>query len=71
MKKIERLNIKYLGYNAPENMEELELEILGLRTVISSAYQRIALLEQSGRLQNIISEGINETVAEAGDTKNK
>lgn len=54
MKDIESLIIKYIGYKEPSTEEEVELEILGLRTSIAAAGQRIAVLEQSLKLQEIV-----------------
>jgi len=53
MKEIESLMIRYVGYREPRTPDEVELEILGLRTAIAAAGQRIAVLDQSLRLQEI------------------
>lgn len=53
MKEIESLMIKYVGYKEPETSDEVAFEILGLRTAIAAAGQRIAVLEQSKKLQEI------------------
>jgi len=74
MRKIESLSLKYIGYKNPENIEEVELEILGLETAISSAQQRIAVLKQSLKLKEIMSNssegGANaKTVTETSNTE--
>jgi len=46
MRKIEKLNLDYIGYEQPENVDELEVELLGLELLIKCAEQRIALLKQ-------------------------
>ena len=46
MKKLEDLNVKYVGYAVPVTEDEVELEILGLELAIKCAEQRIALLNQ-------------------------
>lgn len=54
MQSIDKLELKYLGYKEPETEEEVELEILGLRTAIAAAEQRIAVLEQSLKMREIM-----------------
>ena len=46
MRKLEELFIKYIGYKQPETVDEVELEILGLKTAIKQAELRISMLEQ-------------------------
>jgi len=66
MKEIEKMEIAYAGYNKPDTLEELELEILGLETAISAARQRIAVLKQSAKLQSLMNGELNEkTVSKA------
>jgi hypothetical protein len=75
MKKLESLSIKYVGYSNPSTEEEVELELLGLATAIAAAKQRIAVLNQSLKLQNMMKssmskEGDDEkAVYEASDTE--
>ena len=77
MKKVEGLAIKYVGYNEPQTVEEVEMEILGLETAIAAAKQRIAVLKQSVKLQSIMmrakQEQLDETTvsetAEAADSE--
>lgn len=73
MQAIEKLELKYLGYKEPETEEEVELEILGLRTAIAAAEQRIAVLEQSLKMREIMrnaKEDVDEkTVEKTADSK--
>jgi hypothetical protein len=55
MRKVESRTINYIGYNKPETLDELEMEILGLETAIATANQRIAVLRQSIKLNDIVS----------------
>lgn len=50
MKKIETCSIEYCGYKNPKTPEELDFEILGLKTAIYELKKRIATLEQSKKL---------------------
>lgn len=50
MRKLEKVFVEYVGYRQPETMDELELEILGLRTAVAAAKSRIASLKQSRKL---------------------
>lgn len=54
MRKIESLNIGYVGYAEPNSVEEVELELLGLETVVAVARKRMAVLKQSLKLQEIM-----------------
>jgi hypothetical protein len=65
MRKIESLIIKYIGYKDPENMQEIELEILGLETAIAVAKQRIAVLKQSTKLKEIMAASAEDTNAKS------
>ena len=56
MRKVESLSIRYIGYDKPENHDEVELEILGLETTIAVAKQRIAVLRQSLKLQSMVKD---------------
>lgn len=62
MQKVQKLTLPYIGVSDPETAEEVELELLGLATVIAVANQRIAVLKQSLRLQELMgkSEDANE-----------
>lgn len=46
-------NVEYCGYKTPKTPEELEFEILGLKTVICEAKKRMATLKQSGYLVDV------------------
>ena len=46
MRDAEKLNIEYMGFKEPTNMDEWEAEILGLELAVKQAEQRIALLKQ-------------------------
>lgn len=50
MRKPEKVFVEYVGFRQPETMDELELEILGLKTAMAAAQSRIASLEQSKQL---------------------
>jgi hypothetical protein len=47
MKKPEERVISYIGYNKPENKDELEFEILGLQNAIAKINLKISELRQS------------------------
>lgn len=47
MRKVEELDLKYMGYKEPETEDELVFEVLGLELAIKTAEQRIALLKLS------------------------
>lgn len=47
MKKLEKLNLDYMGYKEPATEDEVMVEVLGLELAIIMAKQRIALLKQS------------------------
>jgi len=75
MRKVEGLAIKYVGYNNPESADEVDLELLGLRTAIAAAEQRIAVLKQSLKLQLLMKDAVveepadEETVTETTEVK--
>ena len=46
MRELEKLKVDYMGHESPLTPDEVGLEILGLKLAITSAKQRIALLEQ-------------------------
>ncbi len=56
MKDLDKLQINYIGYKEPESVMELEIEIAGLRTAIAFAQQRIAVLEQSLKIRDLIEQ---------------
>lgn len=71
MKEVESLAIKYIGFREPMTEDEVELEMLGLKTAIAAAEQRIAVLKQSVKLQEIMKksiaeETVNETISKTG-----
>lgn len=53
MRKPENRNIEYGGYEKPVTIEELNIEILGLKNAIKIAEQKIAFLEQSKYLAEV------------------
>jgi hypothetical protein len=70
MRKIENLNISYVGYAEPNSVEEVELEMLGLETVVAVARKRMAVLKQSLKLQEIMKNSMvddNEETIEKAD----
>lgn len=61
MREPELCSIEYCGFIEPRSPEELEFEILGLKTVISEAQKRISTLEQTSYLVKIkLSEKEND-----------
>lgn len=75
MRKVERVFVEYVGYKNPESLDELELELCGLRTAIAAAQARITALEQSRQLykmglinEETIKQGLSnqETESESG-----
>lgn len=60
MRKVESLSLKYLGYKDPQDKDEVELELLGLETIIAAARQRIAVLKQSIKLTEIMRDSVVE-----------
>ena len=74
MKEMERVDISYVGFKSPETIDEVELEILGLRTAIAVAQQRIAVLEQSIKMQAImiqVKKDANATITKAAPDSEK
>ena len=74
MRNLESLIIKYLGFKNPATKEEVEIEILGLETVIATAQQKIAILNQSFKVNDFLvkqrsEEPDEKTVPEAPGTK--
>jgi len=53
MRKIEKLNLDYIGYESPESEAEVDIECLGLELLIKCAEQRIALLKQGLRVAQL------------------
>jgi len=60
MKKVEKLSVDYVGYSVPESEDELQLELLGLETVLKSAEVRIASLKQSLHLSYMMKKAVVE-----------
>ena len=56
MREPETCRVEYCGYKNPKTPEELEFEILGLKTAICEAEKRIATLKQSGYLVKVTLE---------------
>ena len=52
MRKPEECNIEYCGYSAPRTFDEINFELLGLKTAIKKAEERMSVLEQSAFLAN-------------------
>lgn len=73
MKKVEKLKleINYIGITDPETTEEVELEVAGLKTAISSIYTKIAVLEQSLKLQSFIEAAKNAKNIKAPNSEAK
>lgn len=67
MRKPEKVFVEYVGYRQPETMDELELEILGLKTAVAAAQSRIASLEQSKQLY-LMGEKDAQTVEETSNS---
>ena len=53
MREPENRKIEYGGYEKPLTVEELNIEILGLKNAIKIAEQKIAFLEQSKYLAEV------------------
>jgi len=60
MKKVENMAIKYVGFNNPKTEEEVEIEMLGVKTAIATAQQRLAVLEQTRYLKNLMKSLVAE-----------
>ena len=60
MRKVEKLNIEYVGYSNPETEAELEFEICGLELAVCEVQSRIAKLRQAKQLHRLL-EAANET----------
>jgi hypothetical protein len=58
--KVKSLALKYLGIENPETDEEVDFEVLGLKTAIAAAQQRLAILEQSKFLKNLVTNPVAE-----------
>lgn len=69
MQKVKKLHLGYIGIDYPETAEEVKIEILGLTTAITEAKKRIAVLEQSLCLQELMHESKQkETIEETPNT---
>ena len=64
MREVEKVFVEYVGYRQPDTLDELELEILGLKTAIAAAHARVASLEQSKQL--FFMRGKDAQTVEAG-----
>ena len=53
MRKVEKMQVDYVGYKTPETADEVDLEILGLEMAIATAQARIALLRQGLHLNKM------------------
>jgi hypothetical protein len=53
MREPENRKVEYSGYEKPLTIEELNIEILGLKNAIKIAEQKIAFLEQSKYLAEV------------------
>jgi len=62
MRDIEKLTIEYIGYKVPNTVDEVDMEILGLKTAICAIEQRIATLRQSVQLEKMVSKSQGEKV---------
>lgn len=60
MRKIEELEVKYMGYQEPNTEDEVILEILGLELAIKIAEQRIALLRQGLKVGEMVAKNIKD-----------
>jgi len=66
MRKLQKLNIEYVGYKEPENEEELNMELLGLENAIKNAELRISMLRQGLHLNKMMKNALA-----AGDKLNE
>lgn len=60
MKEPEKCAIEYCGYREPKTTEQLDFEILGLKTAICEIEKRIATLTQSKFLVEVILKEKND-----------
>ncbi len=60
MRKIEELEVKYMGYKEPNTEDEVILEILGLELAIKIAEQRIALLRQGLKVGEMVAKSVQD-----------
>lgn len=54
MREPEKCAVEYCGYREPKTPQELDFEILGLKTAICEIEKRIATLQQSKFLVEVI-----------------
>ena len=59
MRKLQKLNIEYVGYKEPETEEELNMEVLGLENAIKNAELRISMLRQGLHLNKMMKNAIS------------
>ena len=62
MRKPESCKIEYCGYIRPQEPEEINFEILGLKNLIKIAEQRISELEQSAFLADLAIKNNIDTI---------
>jgi hypothetical protein len=56
MREPENCSINYCGFENPQNLDEIEFEILGLSNLIKKAEERISSLRQSSYLVKLAVE---------------
>lgn len=60
MKKVQKLQVEYVGISSPENDLEVDFEVAGLESVMCEIKSRIAKLRQAQQLNRLL-EAENET----------
>jgi len=58
MRKLQKLQIEYVGYKEAETEEELQMEILGLENGIKNAELRISMLRQGLHLNKMMKASV-------------
>ena len=53
MREPEKRALEYCGFSSPQDFNEIEFELLGLKHLIKRAEERISMLEQSSFLANL------------------
>ncbi len=75
MRKLQKLNIEYVGYKEPETEVELSMEILGLENAIKNAELRISMLRQGLHLNKMMKDSVvgekDEQTLKTPETKDK
>ena len=59
MRKLQKINIEYVGYKEPETEDELNMEIFGLENAIKNAELRISMLRQGLHLNKMMKSAIS------------